>query len=236
MKFPVHLLAGIALFTMVAAAPHKIELAVDDLVLKNGQRFVSGTIRSYDHANGKVVLMADRKIVSIQLELLPDDLAEKIIAMVPEESKDETRTEKSERHRKQAEAKRNSEAAAKARTEETNRRRAESQARAAEATKASRHDQMKAETSRLARSRADRYFRYEFKPGSGATVQIRRDIDLEEPEEVAGWPNRFRVQGQIGLEYYDSKGRSFSTTSQRFEVTAQGDDRGKMTIVDFTVK
>lgn len=236
MKTSATLMLGFALLAAAWAAPHKIEMPVENLVLKNGQKYANGTIQSFDHASGKVVLMADRKITSLQLELLPDELADRIIAMVPDETQDAIRAEKSARKQQEADAARTKAAQEKARAEELSRGAAEGRARAAETAKETKQEQMKAETTRLARTRADRYFRYEFRPGSGATVQIRRDIDLEEPVEVAGWANRYRVQGQIGLEYYDSKGRSFNSTVQRFEVTAQGDNQGRMTVVDFTVK
>jgi hypothetical protein len=65
---------------------------------------------------------------------------------------------------------------------------------------------------------------------------IRQGVTLGEPEEVSGWPGRCRVSGNVGLQFYDSRGSSFSTTVREFEVTVQKNDRGVEEVVDFTLK
>ena len=210
-------------------APHKIDLNLETLELKNGESLRAVVLRSYDPANGRVIVAVERQISSIQLELFPDELAGRIRAMVPSEEKDLERQLREERKRIQREdARRN--AATNAAGDRTTPSRTKAEERRAEQAKARILSQVKS----VAASRATRYFRYEQKSGSGHTVTVRRDVELEEPEEVAGWENRYRVKGTIGLEYYDSYGRSFNTTSRTFEMLVQVDQRGNAKVVDFT--
>ena len=180
--------------------------------------------------------MAGRTLHSVQIEMLPDEVAAKIIALVPEESKALAREEKAGRkqvQRTQEKARqelnrqtRDDRQRASEANKQANRENAESQARA----------RLIARTKLLAREKADHYFRYEYKPGSGSSVVIRQGVTVGEPEEVAGWPGRCRVSGNVGLQFYDSRGSSFSTTVREFEVTVQKNDRGVEEVVDFTLK
>jgi hypothetical protein len=218
------------------AAAYDVNLPYASLALKNGKTLTGATIKSYDHDNGKVVVMAGRSLHSLQIELLPDEVAAKVIALVPEERKALAREEKAGRKQEQREqVKTRQELKRQTREERTldteakkqaNRDQAEAQAKA----------RLVARTKQLAHAKADHYFRYEYKPGSGSTVVIRQGVTLGEPEEVSGWPGRCRVSGNVGLQFYDSRGSSFSTTVREFEVTVQKNDRGVEEVVDFTLK
>ncbi len=218
------------------AAAYYVNLPYASLALKNGRTLTDVTIKSFDHENGKVVVMAGRTLHSLQIEMLPDEVAAKVIALVPEESKALAREEKAGRkqeQRAQGETKRQLKRQTREERQmdtearrQANRDNAEAQARA----------RLVARTKQLAREKADHYFRYEYKPGSGSSVVIRQGVTLGEPEEVAGWPGRCRVSGNVGLQFYDSRGSSFSTTVREFEVTVQKNDRGVEEVVDFTLK
>ena len=222
--------------TVAFAAAYDVNLPYASLALKNGRTLADVTIRSFDHENGKVVVMAGRSLHSLQIELLPDEVAARVIALVPEESKALAREEKAGRKQDQR-------AQGKARQELKRQTREERQLDAA-ARKQANRDQAEAQdrarlvarTKQLARAKADHYFRYEYKPGSGSSVVIRQGVTLGEPEEVSGWPGRCRVSGNVGLQFYDSRGSSFSTTVREFEVTVQKNARGVEEVVDFTLK
>ncbi len=51
---------------------------------------------------------------------------------------------------------------------------------------------------------ADHFFRYDYLAGLNGAVVSRLDLELENPTPVTGWPNRFAVEGNCALEYYDS--------------------------------
>lgn len=221
---------------VVLAAAYDVNLPYASLALKNGRTLADVTIKSFDHENGKVVVMAGRTLHSLQIELLPDEVAARVLALVPEESKALAREEKAGRKqeqrgqenakqevKRQTREERQQAAAAKKQADRDN---AEAQARA----------RLIARTKQLAREKADYYFRYEYKPGSGSSVVIRQGVTLGEPEEVSGWPGRCRVSGNVGLQFYDSRGSSFSTTVREFEVTVQKNARGVEEVVDFTLK
>ncbi|MDD2763470.1 MAG: hypothetical protein PHE83_05790 [Opitutaceae bacterium] len=70
-----------------------------------------------------------------------------------------------------------------------------------------------------AERRADTYFRYDYRPGSSATLSIDVRIDLEEPEPMPGWPGQYHVRGIGRLSFFDSKGISFGNATEKFEVT-----------------
>lgn len=218
------------------AAAYDVNLPYASLALKNGRTLTDVTIKSFDHQNGKVVVMAGRTLHSLQIELLPDEVAARVFALVPEESKALAREEKAGRKQEQRvqqktkqELKRQTREERKVDTEarkQASRDNADAQAR----------ERLVARTKQLARAKADHYFRYEYKPGSGSSVVIRQGVTLGEPEEVSGWPGRCRVTGNVGLQFYDSRGSSFSTTVREFEVTVQKNARGVEEVVDFTLK
>lgn len=234
MSWKTGFLAFVAIAAVAVATPHKVELAFETLALKNGKTLPNGTVRSYDPASGNVVVMSGRSIVSLQIELLPDEVAARIAALVPSESKDEARAAREERRRTAQEQKKQNERGAARAAAEAARAKDARQARQHESQEELRQAKISRAAREAAAARARRYFTYESKPGSGATVTVRREVEVEEPVPVTGWPDRYRVKGSIGLEYYDSKGRSFNNSIRDFEVIVQGDERGNVKVVDFS--
>lgn len=51
---------------------------------------------------------------------------------------------------------------------------------------------------------ADHFFRYDYLAGLNGVVVSRLDLELENPTPVTGWPDRFALEGNCALEYYDS--------------------------------
>jgi hypothetical protein len=87
-----------------------------------------------------------------------------------------------------------------------------------------------------AEARARRYFRYEYRVGSNSVWVTSLEIETNEPKLVEGWPGRYRTQGRAFLEFYDSKGRSFTRTTAGFEVLTEQKSREAVEVIDFTCK
>jgi hypothetical protein len=229
-------LVCLVLTAAAVAAPFDVDLSYDALQLKNGRSLNKAVIKSYDHENGKVVILVDRSLTSIQIELLPDEIAQRIIAMVPPESKALERTDRTERKHDQHAARTDDAQAARDRTERLQREAAEARRAQDEARESQQAERFVSQSLELAKTRAYRYYRYENKPGSGYVLIVRRGIELEDPVEVPGWGKRLRISGQVDLEFYDSYGRSFNATTAKFEVITEMDDKGHVKVVDFSPK
>ena len=87
-----------------------------------------------------------------------------------------------------------------------------------------------------AEARALRYYRYEFQAGSSAIHVTAVDLETDPPEPVDGWTGRYRTQGTVRLEFYDSKGNSFSRSGGAFEVLTEQKPGEALQVVNFTPK
>jgi hypothetical protein len=59
---------------------------------------------------------------------------------------------------------------------------------------------------------------------------------VELSEAVTGWTGRYRTEGKAYLEFFDSKGWSYSRATSRFEVLTEQKPDGALKVVDFLVK
>lgn len=85
--------------------------------------------------------------------------------------------------------------------------------------------------------RARNYFRFEFPLGSSSSIVSLGEIELTTPQLVPGWEGRCRTEGQVLLEIYDSRGRSFQRRTSRFEVvTERKADDDDIRVVELTPK
>lgn len=93
-----------------------------------------------------------------------------------------------------------------------------------------------AEIEEVAAARARQYFEDEKRTGSGQTLVFGVKLRLEEPVEIAGWTNRWRVDGEASYKVYDSIGwGSFSSRSRRrFDVTVEAVPGKRPKVIDFT--
>jgi hypothetical protein len=85
--------------------------------------------------------------------------------------------------------------------------------------------------------RAQSYYRFEYRVGSDSATVTALDLDLTTPTPVPGWEGRYRTEGKAQLEFYDSRGRSFQRRSSSFEVTTEklvGSD--DLVVIDFIPK
>ena len=229
MKSLVALAAAAFVSIAASASPSKVDVQVASLELKNGKVLPAATIKTFDHETGNVVILSDRSISSVQLELLPDDLAHQVMALVPPEAKAIARDDRLARETEKRIAAAKAEAAARKREFDRKDRSGAAQLELAAQREREKMDYLKA----TARTRADRYFRYDFIHG-GSTYVFSTDLEVEEPEPVMGWYGRYRVRGHAGIRYYVSKGSSLNTTTRDFEVMLQEDGKGNLKTVDFT--
>lgn len=231
-RFALAALSPVLLF----ARPHDVNLELETLTLLNGRSYGKCVLRSYDPDNGRVVFVEQRNMVSVQLELLPKELAERVVALVPAADKDAAREAKDRELQRQRAADkqntaRNAERAKQNRTEDR-----QSADRAAESEASQLASRLKANAKQAVYVRARRYFSYEYKPGSGSVAITRGGLELDEPEDVPGWDRRMRVSGTVGLEFYDSYGGSFNRTTRSFEALVEGSKNGSVKIIDFALK
>ncbi len=96
-------------------------------------------------------------------------------------------------------------------------------------SKAERHRQ-------VALERAQNFYRFELQVGSGAVRVTAVSFELEDPEIVTGWTERYSTQGKVFLEYFDSRGRSFNRTTDHFEVVTEQKPSGSIKAIDFSRK
>lgn len=89
--------------------------------------------------------------------------------------------------------------------------------------------------SDAARAKAERYFRYEYNLGSGAVRVRSLDVDAREPEAISGWSGRYRTHGRVLIEYFDSRGWSYSRATAGFEAVTETKANGEIVVNDFTV-
>ena len=216
------------------ASPYAINLSIPSLTLKNRKAFGAVSVKSFDYDNGRVVLIVGRSISTVQIELLPDDLAAQIMQLIPPEAKAQARSDRQAAQHDTVASQKATDAAGKKQDAKKAQEDEEARQRAEQANEAKLKEKMIYSCKRLARERAYQFYHYEYNPGSGSSFVFDDSVMLEEPEEVSGWQNRYRVQGKIGVQFYDSKGSSFGTRSRQFEVVTEGDKNGTMKVVDFT--
>jgi hypothetical protein len=86
----------------------------------------------------------------------------------------------------------------------------------------------------VARTRANRYYRYEHQIGSNSISVTALEFDLGTTLPVPGWPGRCRTEGKAFIEYFDSKGRSYQRTTSTFEILTEQKPGEEIKVVDFT--
>ena len=74
----------------------------------------------------------------------------------------------------------------------------------------------------------ENYFRTTWRPGSNAVTITDMVVTLDTVEAKAGWAGQYNFSGEAYVEYYMSKGSSF--TSNRVRFRGEMDERGKCKI------
>ncbi len=198
------------------------------LDLNDGRTLREVTVRSYDPATGRVLLVAGRTAMSLPLALIPAPFDEQVKAAVPVAGSNLTTVPSRARPAAAPDGTTPGAGAGVAPVAPAR------VVRVTTVAPSGTTDAARARHREVAVKRAERYFTYEHQAGSSALSVYDRDVEVERTEAIEGWPGRYRTRGRAYIQYYDSRGRSFSRTTSRFEViTAQkpGED---IEVVDFT--
>lgn len=84
------------------------------------------------------------------------------------------------------------------------------------------------------RLRARRYFENEKRNGSGATLAFDILTELDDPEPVSGWENRWEIKGVASYKVYDSIGwGSFSARTRKFRALVEAPPGKNVKVVSF---
>lgn len=65
------------------------------------------------------------------------------------------------------------------------------------------------------------HLRYRIRMGSGYTTVTDAAVELETPQTVPGWPNRYRIKGDGFYSYYESVGGAFQRRTRSLEITLE---------------
>jgi hypothetical protein len=88
--------------------------------------------------------------------------------------------------------------------------------------------------SAAVRARAQRYFEDEKRTGSGATLVFSVNTELEDPEPVSGWADRWEIEGVASYKVYDSVGwGSFSSRTRKFRALVEAPPGKTPKVVSF---
>ena len=88
----------------------------------------------------------------------------------------------------------------------------------------------------VARTRANRYYRYEHQVGSNSISVTALEFEFASTQPVPGWTGRCRTEGKAFIEYFDSKGRSFQRTVSTFEVLTEQKPGEEIKVIEFSRK
>jgi len=210
-------LALILLAARALAPAADVPLRFDRIELRDGRTLRNVVIKSYDAATDKLLLIADGTAMLVPVNLIPAPFAAHLKADAPPAGGSTAVVA--------------TRAAAPA-----------PQPVPMPAAPLGASDQgvdqerLRAAHRQAAEARALRYYRYEFQAGSSAISVTAVDIETEPPEKVEGWPGRYRTKGTARLEFYDSKGNSFSRSAGAFEVLTEQKPGESVRVVDFRPK
>lgn len=203
----------IALVISVTAAPHRVNLKMDTLELKSGQKLKNVTIWNYDEAIGAVLLHVNRDIVSIPFDQLPASTAKRVVEAA------HAGTTMAQRERMENDLK---DAVAASGTQA--------------ATAALEQERQIKTAQPLARLKAEHYFLGDASRPLGSIRLMGQGVKLEAPVAVLGWSGRYLVCGTVDLGYLDSQGKVIEYRTRSFEVTTGPNAEGHIGVLDFTAK
>lgn len=86
-----------------------------------------------------------------------------------------------------------------------------------------------------ARDYAKDYFQYKYNPGSSDIHVTDVNIALEPSQQVVGWGERRRTDGEAMIAYYMSPERTFRRTTRKFEILTDVEN-GQIKVLDLTLK
>ncbi len=220
MKLPSLLFVLLILVAQLGAAP--VPLNYTQMDLSDGRSLKNVVVKFYDAVSGKLLVVADGKVMLIPLGLVPQPFRDKLKSEAPQGGA--TTAVVSVQAVPAGEGAATGKATPGA-VAPTNQELED----AAQEKVLEKHKQ-------AALARARNYYRYEFQAGSSAISVTAEDFETDQPEPVAGWLGRYRTTGRVFLEFFDSKGYSYSRTTDKFEIITEQKPREAIKVLDFTRK
>jgi hypothetical protein len=211
------LLASILTARSVAAADAPVPMAYEQLDLTDGRKLKKVTVKSYDAQAEKFVVIADGKLMSVPLALVPEPLGSKLKAAAP---------------------------AAGASTSSTPVRKVhvpvvvsgpDNIPKIYRPTANTPEEETKVHKS-IALRQVALHYTYQYPLAPGTSKVTPGNFQLEEPRPVKGWIGRYSTRGSVTLEFFDSSGLKSGSIISRFEVVTEKDGGPSARIIDFSVK
>jgi hypothetical protein len=75
------------------------------------------------------------------------------------------------------------------------------------------------------------HLRYRIRMGSGYVTVTDAAVELAPPQQVPGWPNRFRIKGDGYYSYYESVGGAFQRRARSLEITLEAPSPDSIKII-----
>jgi hypothetical protein len=213
-----------------------LDLACENLVLKNQKRYEKVLIKSYNSESNSVTLFHNKSIVTVGFDLLPAEVQQEVRKLLPAEDVIEARSKREEARRAEREAKRETELQKFKQSENAKVRASIARAADEDARKKSQERRFLADSLALARTKAEQYYRYEHTIGGNNVIILRDSLILNQPRQYTStvFPGpMMEVTGQVGLQYYDSSSYKFKRFVAEFEVNTRTNEKGNPIIESF---
>jgi hypothetical protein len=202
---------SLGLFTWGGAQVPRYSLAFDRMDLTDGRRLTKVVVKSYDAEKETVLLVARGEAMVVGIDLVPEPVRSRLKEEAPPAGASTVTVPFDSLHASIPVDTLSSSSSLRLGS-------------GSEAHKAA------------ALERAQTYYRFEYQAGSGAAKVTALNFETDDPEPVDNWTGRYRTQGRVLLEYFDSKGYSFNRATDRFEIITEQKDKGSIKVVDFTRK
>jgi hypothetical protein len=210
-----------ACYSADSAFIEKPSLEFTRLDLTDGRSLRNVVVKSYDETTAKLFLVADKKAMTIPLSLVPRAFQERIRAGIAHTA---------------------SSASPPVVDTDTKSSAAEPKSRPLPPPPANPQQEQAASEAIIAAhrsaalSRAEKYFRYEYQPGSNSIKVTAVDFESTKPRAMPGWPGRYETTGKVYLEFYDSVGGTYSRKTGTFEAQTEQKPGEEIQVVTFTSK
>jgi hypothetical protein len=222
----------------VSAVVVEVNLPYKELRLKDGMVLNDVVVKSFNTTAGTAFLVASKDLISLRTSLLPDEVNAVLQKLTPVQTPEEREAEKQQEAADRRKAAENA---------ERRQRQAEAEAQAARAANRDLHvnsaertdikaNSLLVDVAAFAEERARAHFRYQADPHSNIGAVIGSDIFLEVPEEVPGWPGRYRVEGIAYRQFVNTMASGFDRSNKAFEVLIQTHDGRKPEVVELRIK
>lgn len=206
---------SLCIFTWGGAEERRPDLAFSRLDLSDGRRLTKVVVKSYDAEKETLLLVANGEAMVVGMDLVPEPVRGRLKEEAPPAGASTVTVPFDSLH------------ASPSWPSSVETLSSDSSPRLASGPEAHKA---------AALERAQTYYRFEYQGGSGSIRVTAINFETSDPEPVDGWTGRYRTQGRVLLEYFDTKGYSFSRATDRFEIITEQKEKGSIKVIDFTRK